>query len=170
MGEQKVHEAVVLRQLSMEDLETVIEWSKDDIFCLANGWETGRERDELFRWWTRCVEERTDKFIRLGVEYGNVLVGYVDLLAMEEGSAELGIAIGDRSVWGKGIGVLASRLMMDYAAKERGIHSFLAETHESNYRARRMLEKLGFQETSRNSTEEYKGKISRLLQYTLETT
>ncbi|MBB4825624.1 RimJ/RimL family protein N-acetyltransferase [Sporosarcina luteola] len=170
MREQNIVETVVLRKLSMEDLETVIRWSKDDVFCMANGWETDREQDELYRWWKRCVDEGSDKLIRLGVEHDKVLVGYVDLLVMEDGNAELGIAIGDRSVWGKGIGVLASRLMMDYARKELGIHSFLAETHESNYRARRMLEKLRFREVSRDGAEEYKGQISQLLQYILETT
>ncbi|MCG3088977.1 GNAT family N-acetyltransferase [Sporosarcina cyprini] len=161
--------AVSLRRLVMEDFETVTEWSRDELFCLANGWEINRQPEEMLNWWTRCVEGISEDFIRKGVECEGQLVGYADLVIGKEESAELGIAIGNRMLWGKGIGVLASQLLMDYAVKERGIRSFYAETHESNERARRMLEKLRFQEVSRNGMEEYNGEVSRLLQFSLDT-
>ncbi|WP_240035103.1 GNAT family N-acetyltransferase [Neobacillus notoginsengisoli] len=56
--------------------------------------------------------------------------------------------------------------MMEYASKELGIATFYAETHEANIRARKMLEKIGFQEISRfGSEEEYLGINSPLIQY-----
>ncbi|WP_248508538.1 GNAT family N-acetyltransferase [Sporosarcina sp. NCCP-2222] len=166
----KIHTgpAVSLRRLAMEDFETVTEWSRDELFCLANGWEINRQPEEMLSWWTRCVEGISEDFIRLGLEYEDQLIGYADLVIGKEESAELGIAIGNRMIWGKGIGVLASQLMMEYAVKERGVRSFHAETHESNQRARRMLEKLNFQEVSRNGMDEYKGEVSRLLQFSLD--
>ena len=167
MADNNLLHAVTLRHLSIDDFPVVLEWSKDEEFCLSNGWETYRNPDELFSWWEYCVRSSSDDFIRLGIDYKDTLVGYVDMVCHDGQTGELGIAIGNRSLWGKGIGIVASEAMMAYVTKEQGITSFIAETHESNQRARRFLEKLGFIETSRIGCEEYKGAASRLLQYKL---
>lgn len=57
--------------------------------------------------------------------------------------------------------------MIDYASNKRGITSFNAETHEKNFRCRKMLEKLGFKEISRVGYEEYLGTNNQLLQFKL---
>ncbi|MFJ7934558.1 GNAT family N-acetyltransferase [Sporosarcina sp. NPDC096371] len=55
--------------------------------------------------------------------------------------------------------------MMDYAVKKLGITVFNAESHESNNRSRKMLEKIGFKEISRIGKEEYLGMETQLIQY-----
>lgn len=103
----------------------------------------------------------------MGAEFNGKLVGYVDLADIEDDTAELGIAIGDSALWGNGIGTKAILSMMDYASKNLAITYFNAETHEVNHRARKLIEKLGFEEVSRTGTEEYMGSTSRLIQYAL---
>lgn len=158
---------VKLRPLTMDDYDAVRNWSKDDDFCSANGWQRNRGDEELHRWWSNCVNNESADFIRTGIEYGGKLVGYVDLAYIQDNTAELGIAIGESSLWGKGIGYNSALRMVDYASKELGITILNAQTHETNHRSRKMLEKLGFKEISRIGTEEYMGSETSLIQYRL---
>jgi [ribosomal protein S5]-alanine N-acetyltransferase len=154
-----------LRPLKMDDYGNVLRWSRDDIFCLANGWETNRKEAELYKWWHSVVTTSKDDFLRLGIEYKEQLIGYADLAHIKNCTAEIGIAIGDSILWGKGIGVQSVRCLMDYAVKELGITTFTAETNETNIRSRKMLEKVGFTEVSRIGKEVYVGEEGQLIQY-----
>lgn len=156
---------IKIRPLSIDDFKFVLKWSMDDTFCSANDWEHNRDEQELYRWWQHCVNNISEAFIRLGIELENRLIGYADLACIKGNAAELGIAIGESSLWGKGIGFNASICMMDYASKHLGITVFNAETHETNIRSRKMLEKIGFKEVSRIGSEEYLGIESQLIQY-----
>ena len=156
---------IQLCPITMDDFITVLAWSKDDSFCLANGWETNRDKQELYKWWVRCVTNTAKDFKRLGIKESNRLIGYVDLACIEGDTAEFGIAIGDSKVWGKGIGSQAALQLFEFASNNLGITRFTAETHEVNIRSRKMLQKLGFQEISRIGTERYLGNDCTLIQY-----
>ncbi|MCG7344349.1 GNAT family N-acetyltransferase [Sporosarcina sp. ACRSL] len=160
-------ESIVLRPLRIDDYETVLKWSKDDQFCSANDWERNRDEEELRQWWIFCVNNRADDFIRMGIELDGKMIGYADLANIEGNTAEIGIAIGESSLWGRGIGYHAAQRLMEYASTKLGITVFTAETHETNKRSRKMLENLGFEETSRIGTEEYLGEETQLIQYSL---
>lgn len=162
--EEKSIQNIKIRPLSIDDFKFVIKWSKDDTFCAANDWEHNRDEQELYRWWQHCVNNISEGFIRMGIELENRLIGYADL-ACKDNVAELGIAIGESTLWGKEIGFNASICMMDYASKYLGITVVNAETHETNIRSRKMLEKIGFKEVSRIGSEEYLGIESQLIQY-----
>lgn len=151
----------------MEDYQTVLLWSKDQEFCLANGWDLNRSAEEIYSWWQRCVHNDTQDFIRRGIEQEGQLLGYSDLACIHNNSAELGIAIGNSAEWGKGIGTVAAKCMMEYALQKLEINVLTAETHESNIRAQKMLDKLGFKEVSREGTELYLGEVTQLIQYRL---
>lgn len=160
-------ESIALRPLRVDDYESVLNWSKDELFCSANEWELNRNEEELYEWWLRCVNNKAADFIRMGIELNEKLIGYADLANIEGNIAEIGIAIGDSSQWGKGIGYRSTLSLMNYASSKLGITEFIAETHESNLRSRKMLQNLGFGETSRIGTEEYMGEKSQLIQYKL---
>lgn len=156
-----------IRPLNMDDFHYVVKWSKDDAFCSANDWAKNRDEEELYKWWQYCVNNLPTDFIRLGIDLDNQFIGYADLACIKRNAAELGIAIGESSLWGKGIGCNASTLMMEYALAHYGITVFDAETHETNHRARKMLKRIGFNEVSRIGSEEYLGAETGLIQYRL---
>ncbi|GEN32374.1 RimJ/RimL family protein N-acetyltransferase [Cerasibacillus quisquiliarum] len=158
---------IKIRPLTKEDFKYVLKWSKDNTFCSANDWEENRSEQELYKWWLHCVNNTARDFIRLGIELENKLIGYADLACIKKNSAELGIAIGESALWGKGIGFKSSLSMMDYASTHLGITIFNAETHETNTRARKMLERIGFKEVSRIGSEKYLGTDCKLIQYRL---
>lgn len=156
-----------LRQITVADYETVLNWSKDASFCSANGWELNRGPEELYSWWLSCVNNKADDFIRMGIVFNEKLIGYADLACIQNKTAELGIAIGESGLWGKGIGFTAAKSLIDYASTKLGISIFNAETHAANIRSRKMLENLGFKEISRIGREQYLGVNSQLIQYRL---
>ncbi len=156
---------ISLRTIDLADYETVWTWSLDREFCLANGWTTDLSSDALCDWWRRCVEHPPDNLLRFGIVYRRRMVGYVDLVFMGDGSAELGIAIGESGLWGRGIGSEAIRCTMRCAQSTKGITVFTAETHEANPRAQALLRGTGFRETGRSGQERYRGEWSSLIQY-----
>ena len=165
--ENKVIDTIKIRPLSIDDYKTVLKWSKDDTFCSANGWEKNRSEEELYGWWLHCISNESEDFIRMAIELEERLVGYADLACIKDNTAELGIAIGESTLWGKGIGSKSILCMMDYGFKKLGITIFNAESHEANIRSRKMLEKIGFIEISRIGNEEYLGTENQLIQYRL---
>ncbi|BFH62931.1 GNAT family N-acetyltransferase [Paenibacillus azoreducens] len=167
METNNIPASIKLRQLTEDDYNDVLIWSKDDSFCSANGWEKNRSPSELYKWWLNCVNNMSEDFIRMGIEFNEKLIGYADLACIKGNSAELGIAIGESTLWGKGLGFHSANSMIDYASKNLGITVFDAETHESNIRSRKMLEKIGFKEVSRIGSEEYLGIDNQLIQYRL---
>lgn len=156
---------IYLRKLKLEDFNAVVGWSRDEHFCEANGWQKNRDHMELFKWWDRCVTNQQKSMIRLGIEYKNKLIGYADLAEIKNNSAEIGIAIGDSTLWNAGIGTLMIKKLMNYANEQFGITTFYGETHETNHRSRKMMQKVGFTEESRVGTEVYIGKEVKLVQY-----
>ncbi|WP_438313104.1 GNAT family N-acetyltransferase [Sporosarcina sp. FA9] len=156
-----------IRPITLEDFGYVLKWSMDDRFCSANDWDINRNEQELYEWWIHCVNNLPEDFIRMGIEMENKLIGYADLAYIKDNSAELGIAIGESTLWGKGIGFESSILMIDYASSHFSITVFNAETHETNIRARRMLERIGFKEVSRIGAEKYLRIETKLIQYKL---
>jgi [ribosomal protein S5]-alanine N-acetyltransferase len=158
---------IKIRPINMDDYSFVLNWSKDNNFCLANGWEQNRNENELHKWWRHCVNNQSKDFIRLGIEFNEKLIGYADLAYIKGNTAELGIAIGESTLWGKGLGYTATLCMINYASKNMGITIFDAETHENNFRSRKMIEKIGFKEVSRIGCEEYIESNNQLIQYRL---
>lgn len=158
---------IYFRKLKLEDFNAVVGWSRDEHFCEANGWQKNRDHMELFKWWERCVTNQQKDMIRLGIEYKNKLIGYADLAEIKNNSAEIGIAIGDSTLWNVGIGTQMIKRLMGYANEQFGITTFYGETHETNHRSRKMMKKAGFSEESREGTELYIGKEVKLVQYKL---
>jgi RimJ/RimL family protein N-acetyltransferase len=160
-------ECIKIRHLQVDDFQNVLKWRKDHSFCSANEWDENRSPDELYKWWLNCVNNTAEDFIRMGIEWNERLIGYADLACIKGNVAELGIAIGESELWGKGIGFNAAICMMDYGSKKLGITIFNAETHEANVRSRKMLENLGFEEISRLGSEEYLGANNQRIQHRL---
>ncbi|MCM3741949.1 GNAT family N-acetyltransferase [Oceanobacillus luteolus] len=159
--------SIILRPIRIEDYNYVLNWSRDEAFCLANDWEINRNEKDVYAWWVHCVTTDFKNFNRIGIEYEGRLIGYVDVVLINDVTAEIGIAIGERNLWGRGIGTSSILKLMEYASKELGIKIFKAETHEANTRSRSMLEKIGFREIDRDGTDNYLGLDSCLIRYKL---
>jgi [ribosomal protein S5]-alanine N-acetyltransferase len=141
-----MRDSVQLRDLQLEDLDTVFVWSRDAEFCLANDWSLEIPEDHLRNHWTGIITESSDNLIRKGITFDGQLIGYADLAEINalEARASLGYAIGDSSLWGQGLGFLGAKLMLELAFKNLKLERVTAEVNAANTRSLRVLEKLGF--------------------------
>ena len=78
---------------------------------------------------------------------GNIGLNDVDY---KNGTAELGIFIGDEDNLGKGYGSEAIKLLTNYAFKELRLHSIYLRTYDINERAQKAYQKCGFKEFGRH--------------------
>lgn len=91
--ENNIVQSIKIRPLIIDDYRIVLNWSQDDIFCSANGWENSRSAEELYQWWLNCVNNVSEDFIRMGIEFNEKIIGYTDLACIKGNTAELGIAL-----------------------------------------------------------------------------
>ncbi len=136
---------VRLRPLHASDLGTITRWAADEVFCRAAGWRVGLSERALAAWFAPILAGGEPGFLRLGVEWAGALVGYVDLADLNAHSAEFGIILGERALWGQGLGVRAGRAMLTHGFGTLGLGVIRAEVHASNARSLRLMAKLGFQ-------------------------
>ena len=101
------------------------------------------------------------------IEMDGQIVGYAGWQDIRDGVAELGIALGDSQVWGKGIGAVAGRLMLEWAFGSLDLHTVWAEVHEPNTRSLALMRKLGFLEVGRKGIEEYQRRMVPMVQFEL---
>ena len=140
---------VRLRAIERSDLPRYFEWLNDPEVTEGlwhylplsmddeEGWfEKMRQEDAEQR--PLAIEIREDQAWRLA---GNV--GLLDLRWANR-SAELGIFIGDKSLWDKGYGTEAVELMLRHAFDTLNLHRVFLRVFASNERAQRSYQKAGF--------------------------
>ena len=76
-----------------------------------------------------------------GEHIGNIKLGPINT---HHSTADIGLLIGQREWWGKGIATEAIRLICDYAFKERNLQKLKAGCYASNMNSARAFERNGF--------------------------
>jgi RimJ/RimL family protein N-acetyltransferase len=130
----------------MGDLSRILQWSRDEAFCLANGWPVGLPAEQLQDWFVRYLNNPPVDLVRKGILLSEQLVGFVDLRELNplEQRARLQIAIGEETHRGQGVGYAAGLKILHHGFEELGLWRITAEIHGSNIRMRNLVEKLGF--------------------------
>ncbi|PNY82705.1 GNAT family N-acetyltransferase [Deinococcus koreensis] len=160
--------ALSLRPLRWGDEEVAVRWGADDEFCLATGWTPRLPPGHLREHWQGILATHDPGFLRLGIERDGALVGFVDLAGLDGQSAEFGIAIGERALWGQGVGRAAGRLLLGLAFAELGLRQVRAEVHLTNARSHALMRRLGFVAVGQGQSEEYRGAVVPLVRYALQ--
>lgn len=139
---------VTLRALQSGDEETAVRWAADEVFCRAADWTPGLAPRVVRRHWQAIIAGGDPHFLRLGVIYGGALVGYVDLANLSAGAGELGVALGERSLWGCGIARQACEQLLT-RAWALGLARVTAQVDARNDRSHALMTRLGFQESGK---------------------
>jgi [ribosomal protein S5]-alanine N-acetyltransferase len=79
--------------------------------------------------------------LTLGRHVGNIKLGPID---RNHKLGEIGIMIGDRAAWGRGIGTAAIRRIADIAGHELGLRKLSAGCYAANLASRKAFERAGF--------------------------
>lgn len=143
-------------------------WGADEEFCLAIDWPVGLPAPHIRQHWQGLLMLTPPELLRHGITVDGVLVGYTDLAGFTDSSAEFGIAIGDRALWGHGLGLRAGRLTLTHAFTELALQTVTAEAHAPNARSRALLLRLGFTETGPSGLEEYRGELVSVVRFMLK--
>ncbi len=72
---------------------------------------------------------------------GNVKIDFHDPKA---NLSEIGLLIGNKNYWGKGVGYTACKLALDYGFNTMKLHKIYLAVYENNLSAKKLYEKLGF--------------------------
>lgn len=136
---------VRLRPVEERDLPLFVQWLADpELTRWLERLEKAPTLEEEYDWWH---DRRSDPDgILWAIETRDShLVGTTELrLAPRAERAEFGIAIHDKTQWGKGLGTEATRLVVDYAFEELDLNRIELTTDEENARAIRCYERVGF--------------------------
>ncbi len=73
-------------------------------------------------------------------------IGFINIFGFnkENNEAEMGIIIGDKTYWRKGIAYKSCQIVLEYLFKEAGYQRIHIETSENNEPTRKLFHKLGF--------------------------
>jgi len=139
-----------LRGYEKSDLDAVMKWVNDDE---VTDWLGG----EVLAYPVSSIAE--EKFIETAAASSDKSKHFVietlaepryigaisfNVIDWRNRSAGLGIVIGDKSVWGKGYGTDAMRVLMRLAFDKMNLHRLWLHVHDYNPRAIASYEKCGF--------------------------
>jgi ribosomal-protein-alanine N-acetyltransferase len=96
---------------------------------------------------TECENDEEGFYWSIETTAG-VTIGTVALTEFNEyhGVANLGIVIGDKNYWGKGVATEVITALVDYSFAHLNIYTISAEVEEGNIPMMKVLEKVGFKQ------------------------
>lgn len=143
---------VFLSVLRREDVPVFARWFSDlelTVYLGQAGMAYTLEQEE--EWYARVSRDAGSKTFTIITRDNQRMIGTVSLMNIDHRRqcAELGIAIGDKSVWGKGYGSEAVRLMCDYGFTFLNLYAIYLWHWGFNRRAGRAYLKAGFRKAGR---------------------
>lgn len=149
-----VGDKVALGPLHDDLLPLLIRWDNDFATAdLQGGDMRPRSRHAVAAFWEPLIhggrEDRVDFVI---YERATLRpIGHANLRDLDgvRRTAEFGITIGERALWGKGYGTEATILALDFGFTILGLHNVMLDTWSYNERAIRAYTKAGFREIGR---------------------
>lgn len=135
---------VELRPLVPADAEKAMHWRNDPmVWTYTTAAGRGPVDVETERAWIeRVMADPTNR--RRAILADGSYVGNVYLTDIHDGTAQFHIFIGDRRVWGRGVGRRATAATLELAWRELGLGSVYLLVHRDNAAALSLYRGLGF--------------------------
>jgi RimJ/RimL family protein N-acetyltransferase len=138
---------VGLALMLKEDVPALARWNQDLEFTARMGGPGEAHSLEMRQeFYDKNSRMRADsiEFAVLLLSTGQ-LIGFSGLFDISRAmTATLFVGIGERELWGKGLGTEATRLICEYGFFFRSLHSIKVEVNGYNRQAIRLYERLGF--------------------------
>ncbi len=140
---------VRLAALTREDLPTMVRWYHDPEFMRLYDADPAfpKTLEQLNQWLEEKRKSTNAFYFAVHRQLDEQMIGLIEIddILWTHRTGWLGIAIGDRSLWGKGLGTEAMQLAIDYAFNELNLYRVQLTVFEYNPRAIALYQKLGFQ-------------------------
>nr|PZN73937.1 MAG: hypothetical protein DIU55_01440 [Bacillota bacterium] len=133
---------VGLRPVEQADLALLSRWDEDSVIGALMGRRFARLSPA--EWWEGVRRSRSCRVWM--IEWEGRSVGEVELAQLNRraGTAEVRICVGEKALWGRGIGTAAMSALLDEAFGPMGLESVYLRVFSTNRRAIALYEKLGF--------------------------
>jgi len=130
---------MILEPVTEENLELMLAWRS-----IPEVYKFQETQDKPFKWedhynWFINRKNREDYFII----YEDRRIGIVNVIALNEDIPELGVYIGETTLWGNGLGCEAIKILMQ-RLQNKGYEKVCATTNKENERSNKLWQKLGF--------------------------
>ena len=147
-------ERVRLRAIHREDLPLFLTWINDPEVrsnLLFNNPVSIHQEEKWFSGMLARHEDEQPLTIEVRTEADWQTAGNTGFMSINrhESSAEVGIFIGDKRFWNQGYGTEAMRLMVSHGFNDLNFHRIFLHVFDTNPRAVRSYEKVGFQHEGR---------------------
>lgn len=138
---------VTLRPLELDDIDLIYQWETNIGLDILSGWSPKRSLAAFRQKFEKRITEPADDRYTFGIEVEGHLIGWVELVMIDrfERRAFISILIGEKQLWGRGIGSTSLRLLLDYAFTVHAMEKICAEVYGFNTRSQRLMEHVGFQ-------------------------
>lgn len=148
-----VGERIYLRPIEMSDADGAYpSWLNDPEVCRYNSHGDTLYTREMAKTYIKSVIDNPNMIVlAVCLREDDCHVGNIALqqISLKNRNAELAILIGDPSVYGRGIGYEAGRLLVDYAFGTLKLHRLYCGTHSENIGMQKLALKLGMSEEGR---------------------
>ncbi|MCA9870557.1 MAG: GNAT family N-acetyltransferase [Anaerolineae bacterium] len=140
---------VRLRATERDDLPLAVQYLNDPEVLMWFGQPAPLGMDDEIAWYERMRQD--DGVINFAIEVEGRYVGGCGLTGINHvhRRAEIGIFVGDKSIWGRGVGSEAMALVMGYGFDYLNLHRIFLRVFAENTRAIHVYESLGFQHEGR---------------------
>ena len=154
-------ERIRLRGVEREDLPLFVAWLNDPEVVDGLGMYLPLSSGDENRWFEKAAERApAEKPLVIDIRDGDAwrMVGSSGFMGVEWTNrlAEVGIFIGDRSVWNQGYGTEAMRLLFKHGFETLNLNRIWLRVHADNPRAIRAYEKAGMAHEGRYRQGVYK--------------
>ena len=146
---EKIH----LRPVQEGDLPRIGEWKRDpELASLILAQPSDPSDEALQAWLTGNNQDRNQVLLGIALNDSPAeLIGLVRLMFINwtNRSAEFGIYIGDKAMWGRQLGREAAELALEHAFGQMNLHRVYLKVGEGNTAARKLYRSLGFREEAK---------------------
>jgi RimJ/RimL family protein N-acetyltransferase len=137
---------IKLRDLTWEDRTFFYEWINDDdvIRYSISLFQKLKTNAEIDTWFRTMLDD--DSSVNKGIVFNGKFVGYAGIVKLKNvhNSGEYFLFIGDKTVWGKGIGTQVTKEMITYAFEELKLHRLSLTISDINTFAVKAYKRAGF--------------------------
>ena len=139
---------IELRSLSKNDVFPFYNWLNDleSIKYSLSLFQKINSHKEIDLWFETLLQDEKNLNLGIFLKENNQLVGYAGICNISEQnqSGEYFIFIGDKSVWGKGIGSQVSKQLIEIAFQDKKLNRLMLTVSEPNIGGVKAYKKAGF--------------------------
>lgn len=135
---------IVIRKFEEKDIPYKVKWINDKNNNKYLHYDLPLREDKTLAWFKK-IKDRVDR-ADYTIIYNGKPAGLIGLLNIDpkHKDAEFYICLGEEEYKGKGIGYIATKLLIDIAYKELGLNRIYLYTEIGNISAQRLFDKIGF--------------------------